>query len=162
LTNPGGDCARAKVEGITMSERVYRLLIGLSVLATLYLDSRPAMYGLITLMVFEAVTNWRIPLLASRLRYGTAAVDAVARETCSLRHRFSFEAERALRLMFSTVLFVTYVMFNQYLWLFPWFAGFALAVAGLSGICPMLLFLEKLGFRPSARHLPLSRPQQVL
>jgi hypothetical protein len=44
---------------------------------------------------------------------------------------------------------VTYLLFGDQLWLIPWFAGFALTVAGLSGICPMLLFFEKLGFKPS-------------
>jgi len=119
-----------------MTERAYRLIIGLSLLGILYLNSRPAMYVLIALMVTEAITNWRIPLLVSRLRYGMveASLQASSEHTCD--YRFSFEAERALRLVFSGVLFVTYVMFGQQLWLFPWFAGFALAVAGLSGICP--------------------------
>ena len=134
-----------------MTERTYRLIIGLSLLGMLYTDSRPAVYGLIVLMIFEAVTNWRIPLLVSRLRIGAAGIDdRDANERC-YACKFSFEAERALRLVFSTVLLVTYVLFNRELWLFPWFAGFALTVAGLSGICPMLLFLEKVGFRPAGR-----------
>lgn len=132
-----------------MTERAYRLIIGLSLLGILYLNSRPAMYGLIAMLVFEAITNWRIPLLVSRLRYGMAETNHRAGRERPCEYRFSFEAERALRLVFSGVLLVTYVMFNQQLWLFPWFAGFALAVAGLSGICPVLLFLEKLGFKPS-------------
>ena len=134
-----------------MTERAYRLIIGLSLLGILYLNSRPAMYGLIALMVFEGITNWRIPLLVSRFRYGMADTGHPAADADYCGYRFSFEAERALRLVFSGVLLVTYVMFGQQLWLFPWFAGFALAVAGLSGICPMLLFLEKLGFKPSDR-----------
>lgn len=134
-----------------MSERIYRLLIGLSVLGILYLDSRPAMYGVIAVLVFEAVTNWRIPLLVSRIRYGKAEIGEPADRECGGGKKFQFEAERALRLMFSSVLLVTYILFNKNLWLFPWFAGFALAVAGLSGICPMLLFLEKLGFRSSGK-----------
>ncbi len=134
-----------------MTERSYRLIIGLSLLCILYFNSAPAMYGLIALMVFEAITNWRIPLLVSHLRYGKTANDDQAAGEHACEYRFGFEAERALRLLFSGVLLVTYVMFNQKLWLFPWFAGFALAVAGLSGICPMLLFLEKLGFKPSNR-----------
>lgn len=132
-----------------MTERAYRLIIGLSLLGILYLNFRPAMYVLIALMIFEAITNWRIPILVSRLRYGMADAGHPAAESGSCGYRFRFEAERALRLMFSAVLLVTYVIFGQQLWLFPWFAGFALAVAGLSGICPMLLFLEKVGFRPS-------------
>jgi len=141
-----------------VTERAYRLIIGLSLLGILYLNSKSAMYGLIALMVVEAITNWRIPLLVSRLRYGMAETSHQAGSEHACDYRFSFEAERALRLVFSGVLFVTYVMFGQQLWLFPWFAGFALAVAGLSGICPMLLFLEKLGFKPSDRVTAVSTP----
>lgn len=133
-----------------MTERVYRLIIGLSLLGILYLNSRPAMYGLIALMIFEAITNWRIPLLVSRLRSSTTETHNQVASAHSCEYKFSFEAERALRLVFSGVLLLTYVIFSQQLWLFPWFAAFALAVAGLSGICPMLLFLEKLGFKSSA------------
>lgn len=145
-----------------MTERVYRLLVGLSVLGILYLDFRPAMYGLIALMVFEAVTNWRVPLLVSLLRYGAAENHGSVAAGGLIACRFSFEAERALRLVFSAVLFVTYVLFNQNLWLFPWFAGFALAVAGLSGICPMLLFLERIGFRSSSKIVAPGTSQQAL
>ncbi len=130
-----------------MTERIYRLIIGLLLLGILYFNLRSVMYGLIALMVFEAITNWRLPLLVSRLRYGAQA--SVHENPNPSGCRFNFEAERALRLVFSSVLLITYVLFNQQLWLFPWFAAFALAVAGLSGICPMLLFLEKLGFRSS-------------
>ena len=141
-----------------MSERTYRLIIGLSLLAMLYTDSRPAVYCLIALMIFEAVTNWRIPLLVSRFRPGAANTDnRDVNERCRTC-KFGFEAERALRLVFSAVLLVTYVLLNRELWLFPWFAGFALVVAGLSGICPMLLFLEKVGFRPAGRNTAIDAP----
>ncbi len=134
-----------------MTERTYRLLVGLSLLGILYLDFWPGMYALLALLVFEAVTNWRIPILMSRLRYGSAPHSPSADNEEVIAHKFPFEAERALRVVFAALLLVTYVLFNRNLWLFPWFAGFALAVAGLSGICPMLLFLEKLGFKPSDR-----------
>jgi hypothetical protein len=139
-----------------MTERTYRLIIGLSLLAMLYADSSPAVYGLIALMVLEAVTNWRIPLLVSRPRTGAAGTgdrDATGRRYAC---KFGFESERALRLVFAAVLLVTYVLFNRELWLFPWFAGFALTVAGLSGICPMLLFLEKVGFRPEGGNMTVN------
>jgi len=35
----------------------------------------------------------------------------------------------------------------DFLWLLPWFVGFALIGAGLSGICPMVLALRWLGLR---------------
>jgi hypothetical protein len=133
-----------------MPERIYRLIVGLTVLAILYFNSTMAMYALIAVMVFEAVTNWRIPLLVSRLRQKKSVGNNHASSSHTGGSRFRFEAERALRLMFSMVLVVTYLVFNEQLWLIPWFAGFALVVAGLSGICPMLLFFEKLGFRSTS------------
>jgi len=139
-----------------MTERIYRLIIGLTVLGILYLDSRPAMSVLIALLVFEGITNWRIPLLVSRLRGDVNRVARQADAEHRSESRFNFEAERALRLLFSGVLTTTYFIFNQSLWLFPWFAAFALTVAGLSGICPMLMFIEKLGFKPSDRNPAVS------
>lgn len=133
-----------------MTERIYRLIVGITVLTILYFNSTMAMYVLIAVMVFEAVTNWRIPLLVSRLRQKKSAGNKHASSGHSSNSRFRFEAERALRLLFSGVLVVTYLVFNEQLWLIPWFAGFALTVAGLSGICPMLLFFEKLGFRSTS------------
>ena len=50
-----------------------------------------------------------------------------------------------------TSLFVSGVQlfgpWNTQLWIVPWFIGFALFGAGLSGICPMVLGLKRLGFR---------------
>ena len=84
-----------------MTERVYRFIVGLSLLGILYFNLRPVMYGLIVLMVFEAITNWRIPLQVSRLRYSIAETDHQASNGHFCGYKFSFEAERALRLIFS-------------------------------------------------------------
>ena len=106
-----------------MTERVYRLIVGLTVLTILYFNSKMAMYAVIAIMVFEAVSNWRIPLLVSRLRQKKTAGDNHASPGHPGESRFRFEAERALRLMFAAVLVVTYIVFNEQLWLIPWFAA---------------------------------------
>jgi len=83
-----------------MTERSYRLMIGLSLLVILYLNSSPAMYGLIALMVFEAATNWRIPLLVSRLRYGMQK--SIIRQAASnLADTGSVSKQSALAFVFS-------------------------------------------------------------
>ncbi|MDH3513806.1 MAG: DUF2892 domain-containing protein, partial [Gammaproteobacteria bacterium] len=64
-----------------------------------------------------------------------------------VKARVNFEAERALRLAVAGFLIVSYVFFNESLWFFPWFIGFALFGAGLSGICPMVMGFRWLGFR---------------
>ncbi len=49
--------------------------------------------------------------------------------------------------MVAAFLVVSYIVFNKELWFFPWFIGFALFGAGLSGICPMVMGFRWVGFR---------------
>ncbi|RMG29151.1 MAG: DUF2892 domain-containing protein [Gammaproteobacteria bacterium] len=58
-----------------------------------------------------------------------------------------FEAERALRFIVATLIGLPLWPPAAPLWWLPWFVGFALVGAGLSGICPMVLALRRLGFR---------------
>ena len=129
-----------------MTERTFRIILGAVLLAALYFDWRPVIYGYILVLTFEGITNWRIPTLVSRLQGNPAAGSA-----CTLspgdQARFNFEAERALRLAVAAFLVVSYVLFNKELWFFPWFIGFALFGAGLSGICPMVMGFRWTGFR---------------
>ena len=59
----------------------------------------------------------------------------------------SFDAERVLRLLVAGMLVVTFVLFKEQAWFFPWFIGFMLFMAGMTNICPMVMFLRWLGFR---------------
>jgi hypothetical protein len=130
-----------------MNERIFRIVLGVVLLLLLYFDLRQAVYGYIVLLFFEGVTNWRVPILVSRMR-GDRNVDV---GECALspgaEARINFEAERALRLAVAAFLVVSYVLFPKELWFFPWFIGFALFGAGLSGICPMVMGFRWLGFR---------------
>jgi len=129
-----------------MTERTFRIILGAILLAALYFDWRLVIYGYIVVLAFEGITNWRIPTLVSRLQGNPAAGSA-----CTLspgdQARFNFEAERALRLVVAAFLIVSYILFNKELWFFPWFIGFALFGAGLSGICPMVMGFRWAGFR---------------
>ncbi len=97
--------------------------------------------------MFEGITNWRIPLLVSRLQGAPGGVNSERVLSPGDRARINFEAERALRLAVAVFLFISYIVFNKELWMFPWFIGFALFGAGLSGICPMVMGFRWLGFR---------------
>ena len=130
-----------------MSERVFHLLIGLVLLVALYFDLKPAVYGLIAWLAFEVATNQRLTAIVSRLRYGGRDVLNKASTDGACLCRFNFEAERALRLVLVLLLTLSYVLFYRQLWIVSWFVGFALVAAGISGICPMILTLRKLGFR---------------
>ncbi len=78
-----------------MTERRFRLILGLALLTALYAESAAAVWGLIGVLLFEGVTGWRVPLRVSRLR------TAVATAPCA-RCRFEFHAERMLRLVVVT------------------------------------------------------------
>lgn len=145
-----------------MSERYFRIVIGLWLVSGLFLDSAETIAVLLCLLLFEGITNFRVPLILSRLRYGKEADDSANTPPT----RFSFEAERALRLI--VVIFVSIPLLQsltgilpalssafsgveldglQILWWMPWFVGFALIGAGLSGMCPMVMALRYLGLR---------------
>lgn len=130
-----------------MTERAFRIILGIILLAALYFELRPVIYGYIVVLLFEGITNWRIPILVSRMR-GAQVTD---NPECALspgeQARINFEAERALRLAVAAFLIISYVIFSSELWFFPWFIGFALFGAGLSGICPMVMGFRWLGFR---------------
>jgi hypothetical protein len=129
-----------------MTERTFRIILGAILLAALYFDWRLVIYGYIVVLTFEGITNWRIPTLVSRLQ-GNPDVGSACALSPGDKARLNFEAERALRLVVAAFLVVSYILFNKELWFFPWFIGFALFGAGLSGICPMVMGFRWVGFR---------------
>lgn len=127
-----------------MSERYFRIIVGLWLIAGLFLASVEIVYALAALLLFEGVTNQRVPALVSRLRYGKEWASTVP----SLKpSRFGFEAERALRFIVVIFVVVPQQPGFEVLWWIPWFVAFALIGAGLSGICPMVLSLRYIGLR---------------
>jgi hypothetical protein len=130
-----------------MSNRFYRLFFGAILLFSLYFEVDVLLYALIGLAAFEGLSNLRIPRLASRLRHGD---DGDPGEGClgiQFRERTSFEAERAWRLLVTLVLAFALFGYPDQLWFLPWFMGFAILGAGMSGVCPMFLLLKSAGLR---------------
>lgn len=127
-----------------MSERNFRLLIGVWLMLALVAAVPLPIYVLMGMLLFEGITNWRVPALVTRLRSGSApAVTAVAASDCVM----SFEAERALRLILVIMLGLSLFLVPEFVWWLPWFIAFALIGAGLSGICPMVSALRWIGMR---------------
>ena len=124
-----------------MRERVYMFTVGVALLAALYFELPGLVYGLIGLMVFEGLTNLRAANLF--MPAAAAAVPAPTGQSA----RFNFAAQRAWHLVMALVLSVSYVLFYDELWFFTWFVGFAVTGAGLSGVCPVLIFLRMAGFK---------------
>lgn len=129
-----------------MSERMFHLSTGLLLLAALYFDVKPAIYGVIVLLGLEVITNQRLTVIVTRLRHSGLDHQPSCHDG-GRAVRFNFEAERALRLVLALLLFLSFVLFYGQLWIVTWFVGFTLVAAGLSGICPVVLTLKKLGFR---------------
>lgn len=130
-----------------MTERAFRIILGAVLLVALYFELRLVVYGYIFVLLFEGFTNWRIPLLLSRFQGNNVAGNPECSLSPGALARINFEAERALRLAVASFLIISYVVFATELWFFPWFIGFALFGAGLSGICPMVMGFRWFGFR---------------
>ncbi|MFA7387814.1 MAG: hypothetical protein WCZ87_09155 [Thiohalobacteraceae bacterium] len=120
-----------------MTERSFRLVIGIWLVVSLLLAAPGAMHALLLVLLFEGLTNWRLPMLIERLRGAPAANPPAC--------RVPFEAERALRLLLAGLLALALFAWPGLLWWLPWFIGFALIGAGLSGICPMVQALRWVG-----------------
>ena len=96
-----------------MTDRNYRLLFGLAILLALYFDLTYVMYGLIGLIFLEGVTNWRVPLLVSRLTQKPGS-DALPMEPFDFK--WPLHEERAWRLLVGFMLLLTAVIFNEIAW----------------------------------------------
>lgn len=132
-----------------MSDRTYRLIFGALILVSLYFEIGYLMHFLIAMLFIEGITNLRVPLVLRKLQgqspASTQADDNLA--PINRSYRFNFEAERAWRLLVATMLLITYGLFYDQLWFFPWFMGFAIFGAGVSGVCPMLISMKWIGCR---------------
>ena len=134
-----------------MSERTYRLILGTLLLVLLYFAQHPLIIALIALLFAEGLTNLRVPRVIKALRGGRArygdSVTYVSLQPRARAPRFAFEAERAWLLVMGSILLASCVLFPRQLWFLPWFQGFAVVGAGVSGICPALISLKLAGFK---------------
>jgi hypothetical protein len=128
-----------------MTERTFRLILGGTLLLILLSDRVALLYVYIGIVSFEGLTNWRIPLLISKLKYKQENSDTSEQITRTVK--YAVDAERMLRLVIAGILICSVVLFPKVLWFVPWFVGFALTMAGMTGICPMCIFFKKMGFR---------------
>jgi hypothetical protein len=128
-----------------MTERTFRLILGGTLLLILLSGRVELLYMYIGIVSLEGLTNWRIPVLISKLRYGQEHRDPSGHVTS--KTKYPVDAERVLRLVIAAILMCSIILFPKTLWFVPWFVGFALTMAGMTGICPMCIFFKKLGFK---------------
>lgn len=129
-----------------MTERIWRLILGALILTFLSWDLDLLLWCLIGFMFFEGITNIRMPVMISKLRYGDAYYVAMSKNVHVLPSPrvIHFEAERILRFTMGGALLITSVVYP--IWFFPWFVGLMLTMAGLTNICPMLMIIQWVGF----------------
>ena len=128
-----------------MTERSFRFILGATLLLLLFFRLDQLIYAYIAVLLFEGITNWRVPIVLSKMRYGMSyQPQDLLSPGC---HKVPFDAERALRLIVALMLIGTFVMFPEQTWFFPWFIGFMLFMAGMTNICPMVMGLRWLGFK---------------
>ena len=128
---------------LPVTERWYRLLQGLYLLVALYLELNLMLYGLIAVLLFEVLTNLRIPVVLSHLRYGKNDAGVGFYSTWS---PFIFDSERLLRIVVVTLLALSCIFFPEPIWFLPWFVAAMLLLAGITNICPMVMMLQRIGF----------------
>lgn len=126
-----------------MTDRHYRSFLGLFILLALYFGSSALMYSLVVMLLAEGVSHRSVPQWI-----GMTGVPMLAYhpEPCNPNPRFAYEGELMWRVVVAVVLLITYSMY-EYLWFFPWFMGFAIFGAGVSGICPVLMVVRWIGFK---------------
>lgn len=131
-----------------MSDRIYMLSVSLLLLAGLYADWSFVVYTIITILILEGVTNYRVSrLFGAYLKLDSFSSDyAYITAPVNDSPTFNIEAERLWYLTVGLLLLLSFQLYDT-LWFFPWFLGFAIFGSGLSGVCPLLLTLRWAGFR---------------
>lgn len=127
-----------------MSERWYRLIQGIYLIVALYIENDAMIYAFMGLLTLEAIINFRLPVLIARVTTGLDEHDEDPDEQC---YTFSLESERLLRIFVVVFLLLSYVLFPEIVWFFPWFVGAMLLLAGVTNICPMVMMFQFVGFK---------------
>ncbi|MDH5570231.1 MAG: DUF2892 domain-containing protein [Gammaproteobacteria bacterium] len=132
-----------------MSESTYRMILGGSLILGLYFDLNYYLYVLVAVLMLESVSNILVPELFCLLA-NTIVLDGkkfeYTKDPCKPEYKININAERAWRFLVGFCVAIS-LYFYQQLWFFPWFMGFAIFGAGISGVCPMLLILRYIGFK---------------
>ncbi len=134
-----------------MTERIWRLIFGFLCLLFLTLEWYNAIYVVVGVAIFEGITNLRLPVLLSKISFLNKNNPLMLQDTLTItpenRKIIPFDAHRIFRLSFSLMVLVPLLLFPQTLWFVPWFIGIMLTMSGVTGVCPMMLFLQWLGFK---------------
>jgi hypothetical protein len=131
-----------------MSERFFLFLVGAYILIALYLEINSMIYLLSLWLLFEAITDIRLTNLSQQLIRKPLPAGLTVFQS---HPRYNFDAFRAWRISVAVMLGGSFILLNEQnievVWFIPWFMGFAILGAGVSGVCPVLLLLRWIGFK---------------
>lgn len=105
-------------------------------------------YLLCLWLLFEAITNIRLTTLTQQLIHKPVAAGLTVFHT---QLRYNYDSFRVWRLTVAFMLGGSFMLLNEQnievVWFIPWFMGFAILGAGVSGVCPVLLLIRWIGFK---------------
>jgi hypothetical protein len=131
-----------------MSERLFLFMVGAYILTALYLEINIMIYLLCLWLLFEAITNIRLTTLTQKLMGKPVPAGLTVFQT---QLRYNFDSFRAWRISVAIMLGGSFMLLNEQnievVWFIPWFMGFAILGAGVSGVCPVLLLIRWIGFK---------------
>lgn len=131
-----------------MSERIFMFFVGALILFALYFEINILIYILCLWLLFEAMTDIRLTTLSQKLIHRSVPPGLTTFRT---NPRFSFDAFRMWRITVAIMLGGSFLLLHEknieVVWFFPWFMGFAILGAGVSCVCPVLLFIRWIGFK---------------
>lgn len=133
-----------------MSERQFRFIMGATLWAILvysaYYETMIPLFIFVGILLFEGITNLRIPRVFNRLLYGKSAPEP-EESACSVKWFNKIESERVLRFIVSAFVLVPFYVLPEMIWFIPWFVASMLILAGITNICPMVMFMKWAGLK---------------
>ena len=133
-----------------MSERQFRLIMGaalwLVLISSAYYETMYPLFAFAGFLLFEGITNLRLTRIINQIRYGKSNIDTEDSE-CNIKWFNKIESERVLRFIVSCFVLVPFYVIPDIIWFIPWFVASMLILAGITNICPMVMFLKWSGLR---------------
>lgn len=123
-------------------------MVGTYILAALYMGIDMMIYALCLWMLFEAITEIRLTRVSQKILHKEVPAGLTVFQS---RERFNFDASRVWRITVAIMLGGSLLLLREQdievVWFIPWFMGFAILGAGVSGVCPVLLLMRWIGFK---------------
>lgn len=133
-----------------MSERQFRLIMGatlwLVLISSAYYETMYPLFAFAGFLLFEGITNLRLTRIINKIRYGKSNLDTEESD-CNIKWFNKIESERVLRFIVSCFVLVPFYVIPDIIWFIPWFIASMLILAGITNICPMVMFLKWSGLR---------------